>query len=94
MKIKRDEREFLQIPICLRPVLQFVAEILFEEFFQAGVVEPARVQLRRRFLRRKRLRLEMRAAREQNDSQNERPEFHAGLAAVSSGRRTVMLLWQ
>src|SRR5439155_3041551 len=42
MIVKCNERERLQVPRFRRPVLQFVAEIRFDEFFQTGVVEPAR----------------------------------------------------
>jgi hypothetical protein len=55
-----------------------VAEILREEFFHAGIVELARVELRGSLGRRNRLRLESSAARNRGNSAQKRPNFHAG----------------
>jgi hypothetical protein len=58
-----------------------VAEILFEEFFQSGIVEAARVELRRCFFRRERLRLEMNAAGEQKENCKKHPTSNSRQAS-------------
>ena len=73
MKVKCRERERIQIPFLQGPDLNFVAEILREKFFQAGIIQPARVKLRGGRGRSDRLRLEMRATGNRNDAAQERP---------------------
>ena len=59
---KCNERESFKVPRFKRPDIQFMVEIGFEEFFQTGVIEPPGVQFGGGVRRRKRPRIEARAA--------------------------------
>ncbi len=76
MKIERDERELLKIPVRFRPGFQFVAEILFQKFLEAGVVKSAGFQLCRRLVRCERLRRVMHTAGGGNEQDGEQDGNH------------------
>ncbi len=81
MKIKRGERERIQIPLFQRPFFRRMTELLGEEIIQARAVQPAGVKLRGGLRRRERLRLVMHTARD-GGSAEQRPDFQAGEHAV------------
>ena len=58
VEVKGGEGQCCEIPGFRRPALQVMGQVSFEEFFQTGVVEPARFELRRVVGGRNRLRLE------------------------------------
>jgi uncharacterized membrane protein YkoI len=82
MKIKRGERERIQIPFLQRPDRRRMAELLREKIIEARVVQPPRIELRGGFFRRERLRLEMSAARNGENPAQQRPGFAAGRHAL------------
>src|SRR5439155_10194472 len=45
VKVEGGQGKRLEVPDFLRPGFQHMAPVSFQEFFQAGVVEPARIEL-------------------------------------------------
>lgn len=59
-----------------------MAEVLREEFFQAGIIQPARVELRGGLRWGNRVRFKMSAAGDGDNAAQERPNFQAGRHAL------------
>jgi hypothetical protein len=76
VEVKGSEGQCFEIPGFRRPGFQVTAKVSFEEFFQAGVVEPARVELRRVVGGRNRLRLEPGAAGQPRREEDDRAAVH------------------